>query len=160
MVAWVLFASAQIALQPQPPVPVPTIGGVPSLAPTLRAITPAVVNISAQGHLTEENPLFRDPLFRQFLKTPELVERKFKAMGSGVVVDAGRRYVLTAGHVIDNASAIEVTTKDNRSYRAEVIGRDRNDDLALLRLEGSSTLTAIPLGDSGALQVGDFVMAI
>ena len=156
--AWMLFVSAQSnapAVTPEA-----TIGRVPTLAPILRQITPAVVNISAQGHMRDDNPLYRDPVFRRFMKAPEQIEREFKSTGSGVIVDAENRYVLTANHVIDNASAIEVTTKDNKSFRAAVIGRDRDDDLALLRLEGSQPLTAITLGDSSSLQVGDFVVAI
>jgi serine protease Do len=158
IVAWVLFASAQVVLVP--PAAEQRNSKVPTLAPVLREITPAVVNISAQGHMQQENPLYRDPFFRQLMKTPEMVDRQFKATGSGVIVDAESRFVLTTNHVIDNASAIEVTTKDNKSFRAEVVGRDRENDLALLRLEGSQRLTAISIGDSGVLQVGDFVVAI
>jgi serine protease Do len=159
MIAWMLFASAQVESQP-PAVPEVSSGRVPSLAPVLRAITPAVVNISAQGHMQEENPLYSDPFFRQFMKAPQMLEREFKATGSGVIIDATHRYVLTTNHVIDNASAVEVTTKDNHSYRAEVLGRDRSNDLALLQLDGKDRLTAISFGDSRTLEVGDFVIAI
>jgi serine protease Do len=110
--------------------------------------------------MQEENPLYNDPFFRQFMKTPQTLEREFKATGSGVIIDATHRYVLTTMHVIDNASAVEVTTKDNHSYRAEVVGRDRSNDLALLQLDGKDRLTAISFGDSHTLEVGDFVIAI
>jgi serine protease Do len=160
LIACALFVTAQVTPSVSPPPSVETMGKVPSLAPVLRQITPAVVNISAQGHMRDENPLFRDPFFRRFMKAPKQIEREFKSTGSGVIIDAEHRYVLTANHVIDNASAIEVTTKDNKIYRAEVIGRNRDTDLALLRLAGAQPLTAISFGDSGSLEVGDFVVAI
>src|SRR6185369_7745131 len=84
---------------------------MPTLAPILRAVTPAVVSVTARGHVPQANPLYADPFFRQFVNTPAQVERDFKAGGSGVVVDAARRYVLTSNHVIENASTITATTK-------------------------------------------------
>ncbi len=159
MVAGVLFASTQMSVMPPALFDAPA-GHVPTLAPLLRTVMPAVVNISAQGHIAQENPLYSDPFFRQFSNTPRQIDREFKATGSGVIVDAGHRYVLTTNHVIDHATAIEVTTADKRSFRAEVIGQDTGGDLALLRLDGSQPLNALPIGDSSALEVGDFVVAI
>jgi serine protease Do len=135
-------------------------GAVPSLAPVLRDVTPAVVNISVRGRVREENPLFQDPMFRQFFDVPEAIERDFEATGSGVIVDAERGYVLTNDHVVENAVAVEVTTKDGRRFQGRVIGHDKPTDIAVLRLERASGLKALPLGDSDRLEVGDFVVAI
>jgi len=131
-----------------------------SVAPILQQATPAVVNIAVRGHVRERNPLFQDPFFRRFFDMPEVVEREVQSAGSGVIVDARQGYVLTNNHVVDDADTIEVTTKDNRRFRARLVGRDPATDIAVLRIPGSSALTEMPLGDSSRLQVGDFVLAI
>lgn len=133
---------------------------VPTIAPLLRAVTPAVVNISVRGRVREENPLFMDPFFRRFFDVPRHLEREIEATGSGVIVDAQRGYVLTNDHVVEHASAIEVTTKDNRRFEARLVGHDPATDVAVLQIPGGPSLTALPLGDSDKLQVGDFVVAI
>ncbi len=133
---------------------------VPTLAPLLRDVTPAVVNIAVRGKIREENPLFQDPFFRQFFNMPRQLEEEFQATGSGVIVDAQRGYVLTNNHVVEHASDIEATTKDKRRFKARLIGRDSYTDVAILQLQGASGLTALPFGDSDRLEVGDFVLAI
>ncbi len=133
---------------------------IPTLAPLLRQVTPAVVNIAVRGRVREENPLFQDPFFQQFFDMPPQLEREVQATGSGVIVDARRGYVLTNNHVVENAEVIEVTTKDNRRFRARVVGRDPRTDIALLRIPPAPSLVALPFGDSDKLQVGDFVVAI
>lgn len=133
---------------------------VPTLAPLLREITPAVVNIAVRGRYREENPLFRDPFFRQFFDLPRHLEREMRSTGSGVIVDAQRGYVLTNHHVIENATVVEITTKDNRRLRARLIGSDPETDIAVLQVQGGAELKALAFGDSDKLQVGDFVLAI
>jgi serine protease Do len=135
-------------------------GGVTTLAPLVREVTPAVVNISVQGKIREDNPLYRDPLFRAFFDVPREVEKQFSASGSGVIVDAQRGYVLTANHVVDKASAVQITTKDGRRFAARVVGRDPATDVAVLQAQGAAGLKAIALGDSDRLEVGDFVLAV
>jgi S1-C subfamily serine protease len=71
-------------------------GRVPTLAPLVKEVTPAVVNISVQGRVREDNPLYQDPLFREFFNVPRQLEKEVNATGSGVIVDAQRGYVLTA----------------------------------------------------------------
>jgi len=144
--------------------PIPEIGGaaVPSLAPMLARITPGVVGVSVRGRVREENPLLQDPFFRRFFNLPQRQqqeERETQATGSGVIVDAAQGYVLTNGHVVDNATRIEITTKDNRRSVARLIGKDSDTDIALLQIPAQN-LTAVPIGDSDRLQVGDFVLAI
>jgi serine protease Do len=135
-------------------------GKVPTLAPLVREVTPSVVNISVQGRVKEDNPFYRDPLFREYFDVPEQLERKIQAVGSGVIVDTQRGYVLTANHVVAQVSTVQVTTKDGRSFAAKLMGRDPGTDLAVLRLQSPQSLKAIPLGDSDSLEVGDFVIAV
>ncbi|WP_114185963.1 Do family serine endopeptidase [Microvirga aerophila] len=131
-----------------------------SVAPLVRAVTPGVVNIATRGVETVDNPLLQDPDFRQMMGIPdEAVRRETRSAGSGVIVDAARGYVLTNNHVVEKASQVEVTTKDNRRFPAEVVGRDPATDIAVLRIR-PDRLTAVPLGDSDRIEVGDFVLAI
>jgi Do/DeqQ family serine protease len=142
---------------------IPDIGGaVPSLAPMLTNITPGVVNIAVKGRVREQNPLLQDPFFRRFFNVPQgqgYAERETQATGSGVIVDAAQGYVLTNAHVVANETSITITTKDNRRLPAKLVGRDAETDVAVLKIEPGK-LTAVPLGDSDKLQVGDFVVAI
>ena len=74
----------------------PEIGWTKEVRGLVREITPSVVSISVHGHVKEENPLYRDPLFREFFDVPKQLEREFQAAGSGVIVDAQHGYILTA----------------------------------------------------------------
>lgn len=133
--------------------------GLPTLAPMLRDITPSVVNISVLSRSPEaDNPLLRDPFFRRFFNLPERPRPRLSA-GSGVIVDAAKGHVLTNHHVIKDAQEIAVTLKDNRQFQAKLVGSDAGTDIALLKIE-SENLTALRFGDSDALNVGDFVVAI
>ncbi|MET0013892.1 MAG: DegQ family serine endoprotease [Sedimenticola sp.] len=136
---------------------------VPSLAPMLERVTPAVVNISTVTHIRrEESPLFSDPFFRRFFDLPSIQKRKKKrsqSLGSGVIIDVAKGYVLTNSHVIDKAHEIRVTTHDGRRLEARLIGADPETDVAVLQIGGEG-LTALALADSDHLRVGDFVVAI
>ena len=143
--------------------PPPFVEGqpVPSLAPIVKRVSPAVVNISTSGHVTvQQSPFFNDPFFQQFFGTPNMpMERNFQALGSGVIVNADKGYILTNNHVIENADKITVTLYDGRSFKAKVVGRDPDTDIAVLHIDAKD-LVQIPLGNSSTLQVGDFVIAI
>ena len=135
-------------------------GGVPSLAPLLQDVTPAVVNISVLTRAAiEDNPLFRDPFFRRFFNIPDQAGRQERSAGSGVIVDAVNGYVLTNHHVIKNAQQVIVTLKDRRQFQAKLVGVDPGTDIALLKIEARN-LQALRLGNSDLLNVGDFVVAI
>jgi S1-C subfamily serine protease len=137
------------------------IGGkVPTLAPLVREVTPSVVNISVQGRVKEESPIYRDPRLREFYDGSNAIEREVQAVGSGVIVDAQHGYVLTANHVVAQVSTAQVTTKDGHRFLAKLVGRDPGTDLAVLRLQDAQSIKAIPMGDSDKLEVGDFVLAI
>ena len=135
-------------------------GGVPTLAPLLHEVTPAVVNISVQSRVAiEQNPLFRDPFFRRFFNVPDQAIRPERSAGSGVIVDAVKGYILTNHHVIKDAQQVMVTLKDRRQFKAQLVGTDPGTDIALLKIEAKN-LQALRLGDSDLLNVGDFVVAI
>src|SRR5689334_589967 len=134
--------------------------GVPTLAPLLQEVTPAVVNISVKTRSAlEDNPLFRDPFFRRFFNIPEQAERPEQSAGSGVIVDAANGYVVTNFHVIKDALQVIVTLKDRRQFQAKLVGTDPGTDIALLKIEAKN-LKALRLGNSDLLNVGDFVVAI
>lgn len=134
---------------------------LPTLAPMLDKVTPAIVNISTRTWVrVQENPLFNDPFFRHFFNLPrESKQRQNQSLGSGVVIDASKGYVITNHHVVDRADEISVTLRDGRSFTAEIVGSDPETDIALLKISAEN-LTPISNGDSDQLRVGDFVVAI
>ncbi len=134
---------------------------LPSLAPMLERVLPAVVNIATVGHvIIQDNPLFEDPFFRRFFDIPSRpLRRRTQSLGSGVIVDARKGYVLTNHHVIAKADKIVVTLHDGRSFDAKLVGSDPETDVAVVQIPAEE-LTAIRFGDSGRLRVGDFVVAI
>jgi len=133
---------------------------LPSLAPVLEDVTPSVVNIYTQTRVRVRSPLLSDPFFRRFFNVPDVPrERVSQSLGSGVIVDADAGYILTNNHVIEGADDIAVTLQDGRSLQAEVVGLDPDTDLAVIRVPAEN-LRALPLADSSALRVGDFVVAV
>ncbi|MGY3453557.1 trypsin-like peptidase domain-containing protein [Bradyrhizobium sp. USDA 4353] len=136
------------------------LGRVPTLAPLVKEVTPAVVNISVEGKVRQDNPLYQDPLFRDFFDVPKQVEKQISATGSGVIVDAARGYVMTANHVVEHVTTAQIRTKDGRKFSARLVGRDPATDIALLQIKDPTELKAIAMGDSDALEVGDFVIAV
>jgi serine protease DegQ len=134
--------------------------GTTTLAPLVERVTPAVVNIAVVHQSpAAENSLPRDPSYRRFFDLPDSALKPSLSVGSGVIVDAERGYVLTNHHGVAGAQGIIVMLKDRRSFRATLVGSDPATDIALLRIEASG-LKALPFGDSDALRVGDFVLAI
>ena len=139
---------AQIGTQP-----------LPSLAPMLEQVTPAVVNISTDTRTRlRSHSLLNDPFFRWFFEQPRR-QRKRQSLGAGVIVDAANGYVLTNQHVIDDAEEIRVTLKDGRHLTATLLGADPETDVALLQIP-AERLQAISFADAIPLRVGDFVVAI
>jgi Do/DeqQ family serine protease len=138
---------------------------MPSLAPMVKRVSPAVVNIATRGTIKEQqgrNPLLNDPFFRRFFDVPpdsKPRERQFQSAGSGVIVDAKNGYIITNHHVVENASEITITLLDNRTFAAKVVGSDEGADVAVLQAK-QPNLVAMALGDSTKLEVGDYVVAI
>ncbi len=147
------------------PAELPDGSKLPSLAPMVQKVSPAVVNIATYTKVRTSNPLLSDPFFRQFFNQQQRQRQQPKeekrplAAGSGVIIDAKKGYVITNHHVIAHADEIVVTLRDGRSFNAEVVGMDKQVDLALLQILADN-LTAIKVADSNQLRVGDFVVAI
>ncbi len=136
--------------------------GTPTLAPLIEKASPAVVNIATTGTVEtagrSNNPFQNDPFFRRFFNAPPQ-PRHFQSAGSGVIVDAENGYIITNNHVVEHADKITVTMFDDRVLQATVVGRDPASDLAVLKVD-SEGLQDIPLANSDAARVGDFVVAI
>ena len=138
---------------------------VPSLAPMIRRVSPAVVTIATRGvkrSRSADDPLRNDPFFSHFF--PSLPgqgpgQEPFEAAGSGVIVDARHGYILTNAHVVDHATGITVTLDDGRHLQARLVGIDPPSDIAVVQVDARG-LTQIRLGNSAGLRVGDFVVAI
>ena len=141
-------------------------GETPTLAPLLERVTPAVVNIAVVGHGAEGgNPLLDDPFFRRFFEgrdapiAPPSMPRQ--SIGSGVIIDGEKGLVVTNHHVVQGADSIVVTLSDRREFNATLVGSDAGTDVALLRVAATdANLSEIAIGDSNALAVGDYVVAI
>jgi len=139
----------------------------PSLAPMLKQVNPAVVNISTYStRESSYNPLLNDPFFRKFFDLPDqpqpdprLPSKRQQSAGSGVIVDAGDGIVMTNYHVIRNADEVNVSLVDGRNYEARIMGTDPELDIAILEIDGDD-LTEVSFADSSQLEVGDFVVAI
>ncbi|CAH3430731.1 serine endoprotease DegP [Enterobacter cloacae complex sp. S4] len=159
---------------------------MPSLAPMLEKVMPSVVSINVEGSTTVNTP--RMPRnFQQFFgdNSPFCQDgspfqsspfcqgggagddsqgggqqQKFMALGSGVIIDAAKGYVVTNNHVVDNASSIKVQLSDGRKFDAKVVGKDPRSDIALIQIQDPKNLTAIKIADSDALRVGDYTVAI
>lgn len=158
-----LALSLSMALIPQAQAALPFGAGsdIRSLAPVLEKVTPAVVNISVSGSKVSRQAL-PEP-FRFFfgpnIPGEQVQERPFQALGSGVIIDAEKGYVITNNHVISDADKILITLIDGQEYEAELIGSDKQSDIALLKVDAKD-LVEIEYADSDQLRVGDFAIAI
>ncbi|GGB36555.1 serine endoprotease DegQ [Oceanisphaera marina] len=158
-----LALSLSMALIPQAQAALPFGAGsdIRSLAPVLEKVTPAVVNISVSGSKVSRQAL-PEP-FRFFfgpnIPGEQVQERPFQALGSGVIIDAKKGYVITNNHVISDADKILITLIDGQEYEAELIGSDKQSDIALLKVDAKD-LVEIEYADSDQLRVGDFAIAI
>lgn len=138
-------------------VPLPVIqqaSGMPTLAPVLKKITPAVVSIAIKSRAPEASAQ-RKPRDAK----PAAVEQQVRAAGSGVIIDAAQGLIITNNHVIDRAEEINVQLADGRELAAKLVGGDPDTDVAVIKVPAEN-LTAITAGDSDQVEVGDFVLAI
>jgi len=139
-------------------VPLPVVqqaSGMPTLAPILKRITPAVVGISTKSRASEGNTQQRKARDAK----AAAVDQQARAAGSGVVIDTRQGLVITNNHVVDRAEEITVQLADGRELAAKLVGGDPDTDVAVIRVP-SENLTAIPIGNSDQVEVGDFVLAI
>ncbi len=136
--------------------------GIPTLAPMVEKTRPAVVNIATTGHVdVQKHPLLNDPFFKRFFEGYEdMPQRKeTKSLGSGVVIDADKGYIVTNHHVVEGAQEIAITMHNGHHFKAKLIGSDPEADVAVVQADIKG-LQAIPFGDSDKLRVGDFAVAI
>jgi serine protease Do len=142
-----------------------------SFTEVAQAVSPAVVNIRAEKVVKGAGSVFRhfqsphgegDP-FQDFFGRffGDMPEREFKerSLGSGFFIDE-QGHIVTNNHVIENADKIKVKLNNGKEYDAEIVGRDPKTDIALVKAEGLSGFHAVELGDSDALKVGEWVVAI
>ena len=149
---------------------------LPSFADLAERVSPAVVNIRIVktvkgrpmmglfGRERGQGAPSPEELFERFFRGPggggdQPREFKERSLGSGVIIDP-EGYVLTNNHVIDGADEIVVRLKGEKELPAKIIGRDAKTDLALIKIDGEKNLPVLPLGDSGELRVGDWVLAV
>ncbi len=137
-----------------------------SFADLAAEVQPAVVNISTTSTVKVPGSPFRHysgpegDFFRQFFGEMPDRELKEQSLGSGVIIDKDG-YIVTNNHMVESAEEIKVKLTDGRDFKAKVIGRDPKTDLALIRISAAvSSLPFLPLGDSGKMRVGDWVLAV
>ena len=124
-----------------------------------KELSPAMVNIKIKRQI-QASGWGRDPFYDRFFgATPHQGPQYGEGLGSGFVINPDG-YVLTNNHVVEDAVTVTVSLNDGTEYPAKLVGADPRTDLALLRLEGAKGLKAMPLGDSDALRIGEWVMAI
>lgn len=142
------------------PSQVPGQPPIPSLAPMLEKVLPAVVSVRVEGTAVQEQRVPEE--LKKFFgeSMPDQQAQPFEGLGSGVIIDAAKGYVLTNNHVINHAQKISVQLNDGREFDAKLIGGDDQSDIALIQLQNASNLTQIQVADSDKLRVGDFVVAI
>lgn len=133
---------------------------MPSLAPVVKRVAPAVVNIRVSQTVAARSP-YADEMFRRFFGLPDMEQgsREVQSAGSGVIVDAKEGYILTNHHVVDGADQILITLLNEETLEAEVVGSDPATDIAVIRVDPDD-LTDIPFGESDDMEVGDYVIAI
>ena len=133
---------------------------ITSLAPLVKTVAPAVVNIRVSQTVKSRSP-YDDEMFRRFFGAPNVPNnsREVQSAGSGVIVDAKNGYILTNHHVVSGANKIQISLINENTLDAEIIGSDPATDIALLKVEANE-LVDINIGDSNEIEVGDFVIAI
>jgi len=134
---------------------------LPSLAPLVKRISPAVVNIRVSQTL-DTQPAYGDEMFRRFFGIPDGPgggSREVASAGSGVIVDAENGYILTNHHVVAGADKIQISLLNGDSLDAEIVGSDAATDIAVLKVEPED-LADLPIGESDDVEVGDFVIAV
>ncbi|EBM4711393.1 serine endoprotease DegQ [Salmonella enterica] len=133
---------------------------LPSLAPMLEKVLPAVVSVKVEGTAAQSQKVPEE--FKKFFgeDLPDQPSQPFEGLGSGVIIDAAKGYVLTNNHVINQAQKISIQLNDGREFDAKLIGGDDQSDIALLQIQNPSKLTQIAIADSDKLRVGDFAVAV
>lgn len=155
-----LSLSASFPASAALPSQVPGQEAIPSLAPMLEKALPAVVSVQVEG-TARQSQRIPEELKKYFGEdAPDQQAQPFEGLGSGVIIDAAKGYILTNNHVISQADKISVQLNDGREFDAKLIGGDDQSDIALLQVQNPSNLTQIAIADSDKLRVGDFAVAV
>ncbi|KLG06972.1 serine endoprotease DegQ [Enterobacter hormaechei] len=155
-----LSLSASFPVSAALPSQVPGQEAIPSLAPMLEKVLPAVVSVQVEG-TARQSQRIPEELKKYFGEdAPDQQAQPFEGLGSGVIIDAAKGYILTNNHVISQADKISVQLNDGRVFDAKLIGGDDQSDIALLQVQNPSNLTQIAIADSDKLRVGDFAVAV
>ena len=155
-----LSLSASFPASAALPSQVPGQEAIPSLAPMLEKVLPAVVRVQVEG-TARQSQRIPEELKKYFGEdAPDQQAQPFEGLGSGVIIDAAKGYILTNNHVISQADKISVQLNDGREFDAKLIGGDDQSDIALLQVQNPSNLTQIAIADSDKLRVGDFAVAV
>jgi len=155
-----LSLSASFPATASLPAQVPGQAAIPSLAPMLEKVLPAVVSVQVEGTAVQSQRV-PEELKKYFGdESPDQQAQPFEGLGSGVIIDAAKGYILTNNHVISQADKISVQLNDGREFDAKLIGGDDQSDIALLQVQNPSNLTQIAIADSDKLRVGDFAVAV
>ena len=141
-------------------------GSSESISPTVKRLTPSVVNISTTT-VIKASPFaspYQDEHFKKFFEkffSDQMPEREFrnKGLGSGFIMSSDG-YIITNNHVVRKAEEIEVILEGGKKYTAKIVGTDPVTDLALLKIDPEGSLPAVEIGDSSTLEIGDWVFAI
>ncbi len=134
----------------------------------VQTVSPAVVNISSEYEVYRQSNPFSsfgidpgfDSFFRDFFDNRFDPKHKRSSLGSGVIIDGKRGFILTNTHVINRAGTITVVLKDEREFRAKVVGANTDSDLAVLKISSSENLPLIEMGSSDDIMIGETVIAI
>lgn len=142
------------------PSQIPGQAALPSLAPMLEKVLPAVVSVQVEGTAVQGAKVPEE--LKKFFGdvAPDQQPQPFEGLGSGVIIDAAKGYILTNNHVINQAQKISVQLNDGREFDAKLIGSDDQSDIALLQIQNATNLTQIAIADSDKLRVGDFAVAV
>ena len=158
--ALALSIGLSLSVLPPAAASLPGQGALPSLEPMLEKVLPAVVSVQVEG--TASPTLNMPEELKKYFgdNAPQEQAQPFEGLGSGVIIDAAKGYVLTNNHVINQAQKISVQLNDGREFDAKLVGSDEQSDIALLQLIKPDHLTQIAIADSDKLRVGDFAVAV
>jgi len=162
------FICSLLLLMPAAESPAHEFSRETAVVKAVRAVSPAVVNISSAVQVRKRTSPFSgfgfNPFFEEFFKDffdPRFERRReYTSLGSGVIIDGKKGLILTNAHVIQKTGTIKVVLEDEREFEAKIVGTDPDSDLAVLKIDSEQDLPAIKMGSSEDLMIGETVIAI
>jgi len=167
-IAAVIFIICLLTAMPCPEISAHQTDRHSPVVEAVSRVSPAVVNISSSYEVRKRpNPFsgfgldpFFDNFFRDFFDPRFERRHQSTSLGSGVVIDGKRGFILTNAHVIERAGTIKIVLQDEREFEAQIVGADPDSDLAVLKIDSDESLPAIDMGSSDDLMIGETVIAI